>query len=56
MKITENFIKQGSITKLWDWGQYKCDLKGEYKSEHAGEVKTYKLSKQELGEYLKKFE
>lgn len=55
MKITENFIKQGSITKLWDW-EYKCDLKGEYKSEHAGEVKTYKLSKQELGEYLKKFE
>lgn len=55
MKIVENFINQGPPRKLWDWGQHKCDLKGEYKSEHAGEVKTYKLSKKELKEYLKKF-
>lgn len=52
MKLTENFIKQDSPTKLWDWGQYS-NLKGEYKNEHASEVKTYKLSKEEIEEYLK---
>lgn len=54
MKLTENFIKIDSPSKLWDWGQYKSELKGKYENENAGEVKTYKLSKKELEEYLKK--
>ena len=55
MKLTENYIKEDSIQKLWDWKQYKDQLKYEYKNEHAGEVKTYKMSKNELEEYLKKY-
>lgn len=53
MKLTENYIRQDSIPKLWDWGQYKDELKGNYKNEHAGEVKTYKMSKKQLDQYLK---
>lgn len=55
MKITENFIKQDSPAKHWDWGQYDNKiLKGEYQSEYKSEVKIYKMSKEELQEYLKK--
>ena len=53
MKLTENYIRQNSIPKLWDWGQYKDGLKYEYKNEHTSEVKTYKMSKKQLEEYLK---
>ena len=54
MRLKENFIRQDSVSKAWDWGE--CEgLKHEYKNEHAGEVKSYKMSKEELEEYLKKF-
>ena len=33
MKLTENYIRQNSIPKLWDWGQYKDELKYEYKND-----------------------
>ena len=55
MKLKENFIRQDATQKVWDWKQYKEYLKYEYKNEHAGEVKTYKLSKEELEEYLSKY-
>lgn len=53
--LTENYIRQESQSKLWDFGQYNGKLKGTYKNEHASEVKSIKLSKKELDEYLKKF-
>lgn len=53
--LTENFIKQDTPYKLWDWGQHNIKLKGEYKNEHASEVKTTKWSKQKLEDYLRKF-
>lgn len=55
MKLTENYIRRDSIPKIWDWGQYNDELKYEYKNEHAGEVKIYKMSKKQLEEYLKKY-
>ena len=55
MKLKENFIQQDATQKVWDWKQYKEYLKYEYKNEYAGEVKTYKLSKEELEEYLSKY-
>lgn len=53
MKLKENYIRQDAIPKLWDWGQYKDELKYEYKNEHASEVKTYRLTKEQLEEYLR---
>ena len=55
MKLKENFIRQDATQKVWDWKQYKEYLKYEYKNEYAGEVKTYKLNKEELEEYLSKY-
>ena len=55
MKLKENFIRQDSFLKTWDWGQYRKKLKYKYKNETAGEVKTYKMSKKQLEEYLKKY-
>lgn len=56
MFFTEKF-NQDTKSKLWDWGQFSCyNLKYKYKHEHAGEVKTYKLTKEEMEEYLKKFD
>ena len=59
MKLKENFIRQDATQKVWDWKQYKEELKYKYKykykNEHAGDVKTYKLSKEELEEYLSKY-
>lgn len=54
MYIKENYINLDSPTKLWNWGQYKSELKGKYENEYAGEVKVYKLSKKEMEEYLNK--
>ncbi len=54
MKLTECYTS-GFTTKLWDWGQYKNELKYEYKNEHGSEVKTYKMNEKELEECLKKF-
>ena len=55
MKLKENFIRQDATQKVWDWKQYKEELKYKYKHEHSSEVKTYKLSKEELEEYLSKY-
>ena len=55
MRLKENFIRQDSVSKAWDWGQPE-GLKHEYKNEHTGEVKSYKMSKEELEEYLKKYD
>ena len=56
MFLTEKF-NQDTKSKLWNWGQLSCyNLKHKYKHEHAGEVKTYKLTKEEMEEYLKKFD
>ena len=56
MFFTEKF-NQDTKSKLWNWGQFSCyNLKYKYKHEHAGEVKTYKLTKEEMEEYLKKFD
>ena len=38
-----------------EWG-HNIELKYSYKNECFGEVKTYKLTKEELEEYLKKLE
>ena len=54
MFFTEKF-NQDTKSKLWNWGQFSCyNLKYKYKHEHAGEVKTYELSEEEMEEYLKK--
>lgn len=55
MKLTETYIKENYNVKAWDWGQNNLTLKNKYKSEYHSEVKTYKLSKKEMEEYLKKF-
>lgn len=55
MKLKEDFIKMGHNPLLSDWGHGQQTLKYEYKNEHAGEVKTYKMSKKQLEEYLKKY-
>lgn len=55
MKLTENFLKEDTNVKMWDFSKNQGPiLKGKYKNEHAGEVKKYKMSKKELEEYLKK--
>ena len=57
MFLTEKFFNQNTTRKLYSWNQFECyKLKYKYKHEHAGEVKTYKLSKKEMEEYLKKFD
>lgn len=56
MFLTEKF-NVDTECKLWNWGQFDCyKLKYEYKNPHVGEVITYKLSKEEMKEYLKKFD
>ena len=40
---------------IYRWNEQPV-LKGTYKNIHAGEVKVYKLSKEEMKEYLKKFD
>ena len=55
MKLKNDFIKRGHNPLLSDWGHGELTLKYEYKNEHAGEVKSYKLSKKQLEEYLKKY-
>jgi hypothetical protein len=55
MKLTECYTS-GFTAKLWDWGQYNCELKHDYRNECGSEVKTYTLNKKELEKYLKKFE
>lgn len=54
MKLRENFVKKDSPSKVYDWGDQQIQLKGDYKNEVSSEVKTYKLNKNELEEYIKK--
>lgn len=55
MKLTEKFIARGIKSSLSEWGNEDSSLKYEYKNEHTSDVKSYKLSKEELAEYLKKY-
>ena len=55
MKLKENFIRQESVLDTWYPGKYKPKLKYKYKIENAREVKTYKMSKEKLEEYLEKY-
>lgn len=58
MKLTEEFINKKGNPLLSDWGhEFKLKYKYEKESDRYGsEVKTYKMSKKELEEYLKKYE
>ena len=53
MKLSEDFIKRGHNPLLSDWGHGELILKYKYKNEHASEVKTYRLTKEQLEEYLR---
>ena len=53
MKLSEDFIKRGHNPLLSDWGHGEPILKYKYKNEHASEVKTYRLTKEQLEEYLR---
>ena len=53
MKLKNDFIKRGHNPLLSDWGHGPNELKYKYKNEHASEVKTYKMSKKELEQYLR---
>ena len=55
MKLKENFIRQDSILDTWYNVKHKKKLKYKYKNENSREVKTYKMSKEQLEEYLKKY-
>ena len=56
MFLSERFYNQNTSRKLYSWNQCECyKLKYKYKHEHAGDVITYKLSEEEMKEYLKKF-
>ena len=53
MKLSEDFIRQSPNPLLSDWGHGEPILKYEYKNEYASEVKTYRLTKEQLEEYLR---
>lgn len=53
MKLKNDFIKRGHNPLLSDWGHGELILKYKYKNEHASEVKTYRLTKEQLEEYLR---
>ena len=53
MKLKEDFIRQSPNPLLSDWGHGEPILKYEYKNEYASEVKTYRLTKEQLEEYLR---
>ena len=55
MRLREEFICRGYNTQLSSWGHDDKTLKYEYNNENKSNVKVYKLSKEELEEYLKKF-
>lgn len=54
MNVTNEVTIQKSNPLLSDWG-HDMSLKYKYKNEHASEVKTYKMNKKQLEEYLKKY-
>ena len=53
MKLKEDFIRQSPNPLLSDWGHGEPILKYKYKNEYASEVKTYRLTKEQLEEYLR---
>ena len=53
MKLNNDFIKRGHNPLLSDWGHGPNELKYKYKNEYASEVKTYRLTKEQLEEYLR---
>ena len=53
MKLEENFIESGTNVLLSDWGHKGLTLKHKYNSEYTGSLKTYKLTKEQLEEYLR---
>lgn len=53
MKLKNDFIKRGHNPLLSDWGHGPNELKYKYKNEYASEVKTYRLTKEQLEEYLR---
>ena len=53
MKLKNDFIKRRHNSLLSDWGHGELILKYKYKNEHASEVKTYRLTKEQLEEYLR---
>lgn len=55
MKLKETFAIRETSSPVSEWGHGDLSLKYEYKNEHTGEVKSYKMSKEELAEYLKKY-
>lgn len=55
MFLTEQFYHEECERKMYNWGQFSCyELKGKYTNPYVGEVKTYKLSKEELEKELKR--
>ena len=53
MFLTEKF-NLDTDRKVYDWNQFEClKLKNTYKHEYAGEIVSYKLSKEEIEEYFK---
>ena len=55
MKLKETFVIKEAISPVSEWWHGDLSLKYEYKNEHTSDVKSYKLSKEELAEYLKKY-
>ena len=55
MKLKETFVIKEAISPVSEWGHGDLSLKYEYKNEHTSDVKSYKLSKEELAEFLKKY-
>ena len=53
MKLKNDFIKRGHNPLLSDWGHGPNELKYKYKNEYASEIKTYRLTKEQLEEYLR---
>lgn len=55
MFLTESFYHEECERKMYNWGQFSCyQLKHKYNNPYVGEVKTYKLSKEELEKELKR--
>lgn len=52
MELAEGFVVEDN-PKLGTWGHGVSKLKHEYESDIKSEVKVYKLSKEELDEYIK---
>ena len=52
MELVKGFVVEDN-PKLGTWGHGVSKLKNKYESEIESEVKVYKLSKEELDEYIK---